>query len=159
MCFVEVKILIDQQSKRGFKTGKGKGGQKKYGDQQPDLRPLHRVNPLAEPRALRGVLGVGLAAFRQQTKRQNKVARAQSSGDPTRPGLPEQLCRERAQRRSENEAKPERHANEAHFFGAFFMQGHIGDVSLRNGDVGAADTPGNPRHQQNRQRCRGIVQS
>ena len=98
VCFVEVIILIDQQSKRGFKTGKGKGGQKKYGDQQSDLWPLHRVNPLTETRALRGVLGVGLAAFRQQTKRQNKIARAQTGGHPARSGLSEQLCRECAQR-------------------------------------------------------------
>ena len=51
-------------------------------------------------------------------------------------------------RRAENKSQPERHADEAHPLRPVFRRGDVGDVSLGDGDVAAADAGKDARNQQ-----------
>ena len=90
----------------------------------------------------------GLQAFGENGEREQKIRRAQRRRRPAGRGDAAEFQRHAADGRAENEAQAERHADEAHPFGAVFRRRDVGDVSLGDGDVAAARAREHARDEQ-----------
>ena len=73
---VEAKVVVDEQGQGKLKATESEGGEKEGQNQQADLGMRKCVTPLFEVRACLGRFGGGLAAFREDEKREDEIQRA-----------------------------------------------------------------------------------
>ena len=130
----------------------------------PGTATAARSAPMSSGTARRSCLprALGGQRLRQRAQRQQEVDRRQPGGDqrgqrPLAPehGKPRQLA---ADERPQDEAQPERDADDPHAARAVLGRGDVGDVGLRHGDVRGRDAAEHAGGDQQRQRRRRAQQ-
>src|SRR5467141_46730 len=136
-----MEIVADDQRQRALKTTEAERGQEKDDHQQTHLRLAQGMDPLIQMRPNR-CLGAQswFPALCENEKSQNKIGCAQGGGHPAWTGISEMLQTYAANKRAKNKSQPKRHADEPHFARSLLGRRDIGNVSLGDRDIAAAQS-------------------